>query len=210
MRRLTVTVTCVLAAWLAAGGVQAQQRVEEARRGQRINDRLELRYTLEVEEDDERNAVAVTDGFESGGRFTLRVRPTQDAYLYLFASNPNGEFTLVAPEQEGDGSLPRSVEGGTDVRLPAGSTLVLDEEPGVERLYLLASRAPLDEVDDLLEVDRPQVRETWLIDLRDLYARNGTVTRQVRNEAVRIEHRQRGRGTAVVFETLVMRHYSGR
>ena len=113
----------------------------------------------------------------------------------------------MAPELEGNGSLPRAVEAGTDARLPAGSSLVLDEDPGVERLYLLASREPLDEVDELLEDDRLQVRETWLIDLRDEYARNGTWTRLVRNEAVRVDYRQRGRGTAVVFETVTMRHY---
>ena len=52
-----------------------------------------------------------------------------------------------------------------------------------------------------------QVGEAWLIDLRDYYARNGTLTRQVRNQAVRLDYRQRGRGSAVVFETIVMRHY---
>ena len=76
MRRLTAMLTCVLVGVIAAGGVQAQQRdVAEARRGPRINDRLELRYTVEIEEDGERSAVPVTDGFGSGDRFTLRVRP---------------------------------------------------------------------------------------------------------------------------------------
>ena len=202
MRRLMTLFACVLIGLIAARAVDAQ-------RGPRINDRLELRYTLELEEeeDGERSPAAATEGFESGDRFTLRVRPTHDAYLYLFVSDPDGRFTLVAPELEEDGSLPRAAEGDEDARLPAGESLRLDDEPGVERLYLLASTEPLDEVEALILDERLQVGETWLIDLRDQYARNGTWTRQVRNEAVRIDFRQRGRGAAVVFETIVIRHY---
>ena len=203
MRRLAALFACVLVGLVAAGSVQAQ-------RWSRINDRLELRYTLEVEreEGEERNPVAVTGGFESGDRFTLRVRPTDDAYLYLFVSDTEGGYALVAPRLEEDGSLPGPAEGGADAQLPpAGTSLRLDENPGVERLYLLASREPLDEVEALLEDEQRQVGEAWLIDLRDHYARNGTLTRQVRNEAVRLDYRQRGRGAAVVFDTIVMRHY---
>ena len=103
--------------------------------------------------------------------------------------------------------MPGAVEGGSDARLPAAGVLRLDEEPGIERLYLLASTRPLLQVEELFGDGRPQVDEAWLIDLRDHYARNGTLTRQVRNEAVRVDYRQRGRGAAVVFETVVIRHY---
>lgn len=208
MRRVTTRVFACVFLWLiAAAGTHAQPRATAEGRGPRINDRLELRYTLEIEEDGKRSPAAATQGFESGDRFTLRVRPTADAYLYLFVSDSEGGYTLVAPDLEEDGSLPGAVAGGADARLPAGTILRLDEEPGVERLYLLASTQPLDEVDDLFEDERPLVGEEWLIDLRDYYARNGTLTRQVRNEAVRVDYRQRGRGAAVVFETVVIRHY---
>lgn len=207
MRRLTMVFSCALV-WLAAG-VGAQQRAGSDR-WPRINDRLELRYTVETEEDGERTPAAVTQGFASGERFSLRVRPTGDAWLYLFVSDAAGGFTLVAPDALDDGSLPGIVEGGSEARLPAGAALRLDEEPGVERLYLLASTEPLDEVEDLLADERRQVGEAWLIDLRDHYARNGTLTRQVRNEAVRVDYRQRGRGAATVFETVAIRHYEAR
>ena len=212
MRGLAALFACVLVGLVAVGSVQAQRpgTADEARQWSRINDRLELRYTLEIEgeEGGERRPVAVTDGFESGDRFTLRVRPTVDAYLYLFVSDTDGGFTLVAPRLEDDGSLPGPAAGGADAQLPAtGTSLRLDENPGVERLYLLAAREPLDEVEELLEDEQRQVGEAWLIDLRDYYARNGTLTRQVRNQAVRLDYRQRGRGAAVVLETILMRHY---
>ena len=212
MRGLAALFACVLVGLVAVGSVQAQRpgTADEARQWSRINDRLELRYTLEIEgeEGEERRPVAVTDGFESGDRFTLRVRPTVDAYLYLFVSDTDGGFTLVAPRLEDDGSLPGPAAGGADAQLPAtGTSLRLDENPGVERLYLLAAREPLDEVEELLEDEQRQVGEAWLIDLRDYYARNGTLTRQVRNQAVRLDYRQRGRGAAVVLETILMRHY---
>ena len=212
MRGLAALFACVLVGLVATGSVEAQRpgTADEARQWSRINDRLELRYTLETagEEGEGRRPVAVTDGFESGDLFTLRVRPADDAYLYLFVSDTEGGFTLVAPRLEDDGSLPGPAAGGADAQLPAtGTSLRLDENPGVERLYLLASREPLDEVEELLEDEQRQVGEAWLIDLRDYYARNGTLTRQVRNQAVRLDYRQRGRGSAVVFETIVMRHY---
>lgn len=212
MRRRMTVFACGLGWLAAAGAAGAQQRAhaDDERRWPRINDRLELRYTVETEEDGERSPVAVTQGFASGERFSLRVRPTGDAYLYLFVSEADGVFTLVAPDLLEDGSFPDFVEGGSDARLPARTTLRLDEEPGVERLYLLASTEPLDEVDELLADERQRVGEAWLIDLRDHYARNGTLTRQVRNEAVRLDWRQRGRGAATVFETVAIRHYDPR
>ena len=209
MRRLMTLFAFVLVGLIMAASVDAQRRgtADKARRWADTNHRLELRYTLETEEDGEPDSAAATQGFESGDRFTLRVRPTDDAYLYLFVSDPDGAFTLVAPDPEEKESSPRAAEGGADARLPADTTLRLDEQPGVERLYLVASTGPLDEVEGLLEGDRRQVGETWLVELRDRYARNGTLTRQVRNEAVRVDYRQRGRGAAVVFETVVLRHY---
>ena len=211
MRRRTTVFACVLVWVAAAGGAGAQRSTgDDERRWPRINDRLELRYTVETEEDGERSPAAVTQGFASGERFSLRVRPTGDAYLYLFVSADDGGFTLVAPDPLEDGSFPDFVEGGSDARLPERTTLRLDEEPGVERLYLLASTEPLDEVEELLADERRRVGEAWLIDLRDHYARNGTLTRQVRNEAVRVDWRQRGRGAATVFETVAIRHYDPR
>ena len=209
MRRLTILFACVLVGLVAAGDVQALRggTEEQGRRWPRINDRLELRYALEMEKDGEPVPVAVTEGFESGDRFTLLVRPTEDAYLYLFVSDTEGGYTLAAPDLAEDGSLPGAVEGGSAARLPAAGVLRLDEEPGIERLYLLASTRPLLQVEELFGDGRPQVDEAWLIDLRDHYARNGTLTRQVRNEAVRVDYRQRGRGAAVVLETVVIRHY---
>ena len=169
MRQLTTLFTCVLVGLIAAGDVQALRggTEEQGRRWPRINDRLELRYTLEMERDGERIPVAATGGFESGDRFTLRVRPTEDAYLYLFVSDADGGYTPAAPDLEEDGSLPGAVEGGSDAWLPAGAVLRLDGEPGVERLYLLASTRRLNQVEELFGDERGQVDEAWLIDLRD-------------------------------------------
>ena len=89
-------------------------------------------------------------GFESGDRFTLRVRPTEDAYLYLFVSDTEGGYALVAPELGGRWLVAGGGGGGR--RCPASvrsSVLRLDEEAGVERLYLLASTRPLTEVEEL-------------------------------------------------------------
>ena len=205
MRVETKAAACALAALVVVLSARPGGEAAGQRSGPRINDRLELRYTLEIEEDGGWEPAAATRGFESGDRFRLRVRPTQDAWLYLFVSTSDGGFALIPP------GAPRPVLGDDDVNLPAETVLRLDEEAGVERLYLLASTERIYRVEDLLRGvgpdERVLVTEAWLIDLRDEYARNGEVTRQVRNEAVRLDHRQRGRGAAVVVEPITIRHY---
>ena len=205
MRQVTRAVVCALGLLAVAAQVQAQA-------WPLINDRLEIRYTLEIDGGGEWQSVAVTQGFESGDRFKLRVRPAHDAFFYLFVSAADGGFTLAAPGPGGGRSAP--VAEDTDARLPGEEeSLRLDEEPGFERLYLLASTRRVSEVEALREDagpgERAQVSEEWLIDLRDEHARNGTLTRQVRNQAVRLDYRQRGRGPAVVFETIAIRHFRG-
>ena len=213
MRRATAVVGCTL--WLLSLNGDAPRGASSAtQEWPRINDRLELRYTLEAAEEEggDLRPAAVTQGFESGDRFTLRVRPTHDAYLYLFVSASDDWFTLVSPGPGPAGAPASSLAvSESDVRLPAETVLRLDEDPGVERLYLLASTERVDQVEELLQTSRTgepiRVNEAWLIDLRDVYARNGLLTRQVRNEAVRLDYRQRGRGSAVIFETITIRHY---
>ena len=205
MRVGTKAAACALAAFVVAFSARTGGEAAEQRSGPRINDRLELRYTLEVEEDGGWEPASATRGFESDDRFKLRVRPTQDTWLYLFVSASGGGFALIPP------GAPGPVPGNDDVDLPAETVLQLDEEPGVERLYLLASTERIYRVESLLRDvgpnERALVTEAWLIDLRDEYARNGEVTRQVLNAAVRVDYRQRGRGAAVVIETITIRHY---
>lgn len=205
MRQMVRATVCTLGLLAVAIQVQAQA-------WPRINDRLEIRYTLEIDGDGEWQSASVTQGFESGDRFKLRVRPAHDAFLYLFVSAPDGGFTLAAPGPGSGRSAP--VAEDADAWLPGEEgSLRLDEEPGFERFYLLASTERVSEVEVLRDAagpdERVQVNEAWLIDLRDHYARNGTLTRQVRNQAVRLDYRQRGRGPAVVFETIAIRHYRG-
>ena len=205
MRMGTRAAACALVAFVVAFSARAGGEAAEQRSDPRINDRLELRYTLEVEVDGGWQPASATRGFESGERFKLRVRPTQDTWLYLFVSSADGGFVLIPP------GAPGPVPGNDDVDLPAETVLRLDEEPGVERLYLLASTERMFRVEGLLRDvgrdERAVVSEAWLIDLRDEHARNGEVTRQVLNEAVRVDYRQRGRGAAVVVETITIRHY---
>ena len=205
MRVGTRAAACALAAFVVAFPARMGGEAAEQRSGPRINDRLELRYTIELEDSGGWEPASATRGFESGDRFKLRVRPTQDTWLYLFVSASGGDFTLIPP------GAPSPVPGNDDVHLPAETVLRLDDEPGVERLYLLASTERIYRVEGLLrEVgpdERALVPEAWLIDLRDEHARNGEVTRQVLNEAVRVDYRQRGRGAAVLVETITIRHY---
>ncbi|MFM7202036.1 MAG: DUF4384 domain-containing protein [Myxococcota bacterium] len=81
----------------------------------------------------------------SGEALRMRVNLTHSAYVYVvqFFSD-NTARVLYPPEGERHRQLPAGVE----VLLPdPGKVFILDEQPGMEHIYVIASRKPLEEVD---------------------------------------------------------------
>jgi hypothetical protein len=110
----------------------------------------------------------------SGERFTVRLRSRASAYAYLFVSNAEGGFSLVAPEgndrDEERAGTPTS--GQRWVTLPDERAVMrLDDRRGIERVYVVVANRRVPEIERLIDDRDPEVSESWLIALRNRGAR---------------------------------------
>lgn len=85
---------------------------------------------------------APLDGvFRTGDRVALSLRFPEAGHVYVYASAASGALAVLHPAP-GEASR---VEAGQTLRLPpAGEAFVFQEPPGVEELYVLWSKAPLE------------------------------------------------------------------
>jgi hypothetical protein len=83
------------------------------------------------------------DTLRSGDRFHLKVCTNHSARLYLLQSTAAGVTMLRPTERHGEMIEPRAV-----VRIPdTGHDITLDDQPGDERLFVIASDRPIEESD---------------------------------------------------------------
>jgi hypothetical protein len=136
---------------------------------------------------------------QSGERFTVRVRPQQAVFAYLFVTDGRGRYTLL-PSDTDDGVgtfLPRDRWS----RVPdERAVLRLDENRGVERVYLVVSKSRVPEIERLVE-DEQSVSDDWLIDLRTRVVGRGRWTRTLAETAVRASYTG-----AIAVEDAAFRH----
>jgi hypothetical protein len=94
----------------------------------------------------------VRDGGEmkSFDKFQVLLKPHTDCHAYLLFYDSSGKASLLFPSKEPGGSA--FLKMGTEAKIPGdGLYFELDDKPGLETLYLLASPAPLADVEWLLE-----------------------------------------------------------
>jgi hypothetical protein len=96
--------------------------------------------------------INVADGGEmkSFDKFQILMRPHTDCHAYLLFYDSSGKASLLFPSRQADGGA--FMKKGTETRVPGeGLYFELDENTGMETLYLLASPVPLADVEWLLE-----------------------------------------------------------
>ncbi len=129
--------------------VVAQRPVEESPAGVRLANAsvesqapLGLRYTI-LKYMGENDFVEVDPEitFRSGEKIRLRVQANQDAYLYVVMQGSSGAWRVMFPNEEFDSGSNR-VLGGRVYDVPARTRLVFDEQPGLEKLFIVLSRKP--------------------------------------------------------------------
>lgn len=103
------------------------------------------------------------DVIRSGEGFRVEVETDQDAHVYVVLHHTNGRVRLLfpAPGASASGAL----EGGKRHTLPSTNQwFPLDEETGMETVFVLASREPIEAMPRLLQslrdADAARVRET--------------------------------------------------
>ena len=146
---------------------------------------LALRYSIARLDDGQETEVPVSEVFRSGDQVRLKVETNQAGYLYIVARGSSGIWKPLFPSREAsdnaiDARRPYSVPSATHA-------FTFDDQPGTERLFLLFSRTPVDDLDSLIEnlrnrapagVTRPEItlaqnlNDGKIDDLRRMYARD--------------------------------------
>lgn len=98
-------------------------------------------------------ALAPGDELTIGDRFALRIEVSAPVYLYVSQRSPGGQLVALLPPE---GTAPAQVAPGLVTQLPSGdgAWFQLDDKPGEEDLYVVASTALMDRKAVQSEMDR--------------------------------------------------------
>lgn len=162
---------------------------------------LQFEYQFGIDEGE--RLVGIPSDLASGDRFVVRMRANQTAYACLFVTNGAGTYTLM---RVADGEEACTRVGRAWSVLPdADAVMRLDENEGVERLYLVVSRHPIDEVEDLDEDTR--MPESWLVALRDRYGKGVRWTHEHKAQSMNVMYRGARGASVVAVEQLTFNHF---
>ncbi len=167
--------------------------------------RLEVAYSLVVQDGKQQVAAGLLDGLDSGDGFRVRMRPGQECYVYLIAQRGSDDFRLVLPDrrtQRGKNRLAR----GKDFTWPQEGWLRLDEDDGVERLYLILADRQIPELEARFALRRVSFPESVIVDIRDRYQGLTTTKRKVKDERIKVQFKSRGGEAALLIEEIAIRH----
>lgn len=111
---------------------------------------LGLRYSiLKYGGDDEAIEVDPDMVFRSGDRIRLRVQVNDTGYLYVVTQGSSGNWRVLFPSSEQDDGSNR-VTRGRSYDIPRRTRFVFDEQPGTEKLFLVLTRTPENDLDQLI------------------------------------------------------------
>ncbi|MBI2685969.1 MAG: DUF4384 domain-containing protein [Acidobacteria bacterium] len=111
---------------------------------------LGLRYSLLLSRDN--NAYQEVEGgstFRSGDRLKITVEANDDAYLYVIARGSSGLWKVLFPVTE-VASGDNFVQAFRRYEVPNGGRFYFDEQAGEEKLFLVLSRKPEKNFEDLI------------------------------------------------------------
>ncbi len=116
---------------------------------------LALRYSvLKLAGDGRYEEVDPENVFRSGDRIRIAVQVNDAGYLYVVHQGSSGVWKVLFPSSEVDHGSNR-VRPGQDYEIPPGGRFYFDEQAGVEKLFLVVSRRPVDDLDSLIYSVRP-------------------------------------------------------
>ncbi|MCX7047102.1 MAG: DUF4384 domain-containing protein, partial [Candidatus Sumerlaeota bacterium] len=87
-------------------------------------------------------------GFRSGDRFRIRFSPDQDCFVYVLHEGSDGRFSMLFPLSAIEGGMNWVMEGHV-VQIPSTGQLVVDDQPGVERMHIIAAVQPVQFLESL-------------------------------------------------------------
>lgn len=186
MRRLLIVLGALS---LAAGSASAAGR-------------LSFEYTIETESGGAVEEASFLKGFETKEGLRLRIKLDQASYCYMIASDGQGSFNLTFPDPQSMSSAPFLQ---ARAKLPKTTFMRLDEDPSIERLFLVVSSDKVPELEAALQEKRTAMRESVPIEIRDRYQGEGSYRREVVDNVAKVHWTPRGTQAAVVVEEIAIR-----
>lgn len=189
--------TLALALALALGSLALPATADTAK--------LEVAYSLLLQNGSHAIATNLLDGLDSGDGFRVRMRPGQECFVYLIAQRGRNDFRLMLPDrrtQRGKNRLDR----GKDFTWPQEGWLRLDEKSGVERLFLILADRQIPELEARYALRKVSFPESVIVDIRDRYQGVTTYKRKVKDERVKVSFKSRDGEAALLIEEIAIRH----
>jgi hypothetical protein len=119
---------------------------------------LGLKYSILKKVDDKMVEVPASTVFHAGDRIQLSVETNIPGYLYIISQGSSGTWKPMFPSPEvADGN--NRVEGWKPYTMPPATRMVFDEQKGNERIFIVCSREPEDDLEKMiysLQGSKPQ------------------------------------------------------
>lgn len=114
------------------------------------NQPLGLRYAILKRVSGDYKEVAPQESFRTSDEIRLRINVNQPCYLYVVHQDPSYSWYLLYPDPKINNGSNVMVRGRDQV-IPAasGASFTFEGQPGDERLFLLASKVRIKELDDV-------------------------------------------------------------
>jgi hypothetical protein len=137
---------------------------------------LGLRYALLKVNGPESTEVPQTTEFTSGDRIRLKVQPNDDGYLYIVHQGTSGNWGILFPKLTANPDSNR-IQAGVQYEVPPESAFRFSGNPGTERLFILLTRVPERDLDNIIYSvkGRPEERQGPKSDGPALMAANRVV-----------------------------------
>jgi hypothetical protein len=110
---------------------------------------LGLRYTITKLIDGKMAEVSPESVFRAGDRIKITVVPNSPGYLYIINQGSSGTWKPIFPSPEIEDGNNR-VDGFRDYAMPPKSRMIFDSQPGTERLFVVLSREPEPDFEQLI------------------------------------------------------------
>lgn len=107
-----------------------------------------LRYSVLQASDADWIEASDTKVFHSGDKIRVRVESSEDAWFSILQRGSSGKWEALFPSKEG-GSDNR-ILAGEPRTIPGSRSWVFDETKGQERLFVILSRKPFGDIDQLI------------------------------------------------------------
>ncbi len=110
---------------------------------------LGLRYTLLKRAGPDTVEIPPSAVFRTGDRIQLGVEANDNAYLYIVHQGSSGKWQVMFPSA-GVAAGNNRLEKGKRYIVPEGYAMTFQGEPGMEKLFLVLSRQPEPDLDNLI------------------------------------------------------------